>query len=77
MNAALILLRILAVLIALAIITEVVLRLTGVSLGARLGGNVSDELYGVSVHDWITGALAVAELIVISLLVLLSRHTPK
>ena len=74
----LVILRLLAALIAIAVAVLAGLWLMGIGrigIGIRLNGNIyAEEFGGVSTDVWLIGALIMAEAVVVSLSIFLSRY---
>lgn len=73
MSVAIFMLRILAVLIGALFLIIIALRTSGIDIGLRISGNsFTDKLGGVKVYVWLLGAIAVAEVMTVLLLVFIS-----
>jgi hypothetical protein len=67
-------LKIIAVVTGLLIVCLFVIKLTGGSIGIRIGGNMfADQIAGISVYSWLLGILALIEFGIFVLLFITSR----
>jgi hypothetical protein len=77
MKLVLLMLKIVAILVAVAIVWIASLWMTGTELGFRIGGHLfADGAGREGGHLWLIAFLVIAELLILSLLRLLSWHAP-